>query len=223
MLKKSIIDLLDYVRFRKSYAQDGEDVALAAFYEGKKGYKGFYVDVGAHHPVRFSNTYSFYQKGWKGINIDPTPGSMAPFGWLRKRDINLEIGIGETPGKLTFHCFNEPALNTFDPVLATERNTGKPYSIVKTVDVPVRPLGAVLDDHFPKGQHFDFLSVDVEGLDLVVLKSNDWERFSPNFVLVEDSVFVVEKLESSPVYRYLSAQGYEIVAVLKRTYIYRKK
>src|SRR4030042_4646353 len=70
--------------FKKShYSQDGEDIVLASFYEEKPGYKGFYVDVGALNPLRFSNTQYFYEKGWRGINIDATPGSMKEFNEIR--------------------------------------------------------------------------------------------------------------------------------------------
>ena len=64
---------------------------------------GFYVDVGAHHPKRFSNTYFFYKKGWYGINIDATPGIMENFKKMRKRDINLNIGISDTTGERDFY------------------------------------------------------------------------------------------------------------------------
>ena len=56
---------------------------------------GFYVDIGAHHPKRFSNTYIFYQRGWRGINIDAKPGTKEVFNKLRPRDINLEVPISE--------------------------------------------------------------------------------------------------------------------------------
>ena len=56
------------------YSQEGEDMILGKIFSGQK--HGFYVDVGAHHPLRFSNTYLFYLKGWRGINIDAMPGSM---------------------------------------------------------------------------------------------------------------------------------------------------
>ena len=57
-----------------SFSQEGEDLVLARIFEGKKN--GFYVDIGAHHPTRFSNTHYFYRRGWSGINIDAMPGSM---------------------------------------------------------------------------------------------------------------------------------------------------
>jgi hypothetical protein len=74
-----------------SYAQEGEDMVLRRIFEDQP--LGFYVDVGAHHPVRFSTTYFFYRRGCRGINIDATPGSMDAFRRLRPRDINLEVAI----------------------------------------------------------------------------------------------------------------------------------
>ena len=76
-----------------SYSIEGEDRIVRALLWQKHD-KGFYVDVGAHHPFRFSNTYLFYTQGWSGINIDATPGSMKAFNKYRPRDINLEVGVG---------------------------------------------------------------------------------------------------------------------------------
>lgn len=221
-VKKFLLSIWDYFRHQKSYSQDGEDVVLAAWYHGRKRYKGFFVDVGAHHPVRFSNTWMFYRRGWRGINMDPTPGSMRPFRFFRSGDVNLEIGIGGQPTQLTFYCFNEPALNTFDETLAKQRDTGKPYRIIKTVSIPVKPLGQVLDQYLPPGQPIDFFTIDVEGLDLEVLKSNDWTKYRPEFVLVEDAEFKPGLPAASAIFAFLESQHYEMVAALKRTIIYRR-
>jgi FkbM family methyltransferase len=221
-LRLFLISVLDYFRHKKSYSQDGEDVVLYSFFGHKKGYKGFFVDVGAHHPVRFSNTWMLYKKGWKGINIDPTPGCMRPFRWLRRRDINLEMGVGSMPGTLTFYCFDEPALNTFDKQLADARNTGNPYRIVKSIDVPIKTLAQILQEHLPQGQNIDFFSIDVEGLDLDVLRSNDWSLYRPGYLLVEDTKFNLQHPEQSEIDRYLHEIGYDIIAVLQRTLIYKQ-
>jgi FkbM family methyltransferase len=220
-LKKTLISFLEYIRYKKSYSQDGEDVVLSAFFESKRKHKGFFVDVGAHHPVRFSNTWMFYRKGWRGINIDPTPGSMKMFNILRSRDINLELGIGGEEGFLNFYCFNEPALNTFDEKVATARNTGKPYKITKTIPVKIQPLSDVLTKYLPANTTIDFMSVDVEGLDLEVLKSNDWIRFSPKFILVEDTSFSLNQPQLSDTHKYLTEKGYSLCAAVKRTNIYQ--
>lgn len=224
LLKKIALQVLDYLRFQKSYSQDGEDMVMRALFEHlPKGYRGFFVDVGAHHPVRFSNTYHFYKKGWRGINIDATPGSMWPFGWVRRRDINLELGIGAEAGNLTFFCFDEPALNTLSEQVALERASGGRYSITKKVEVPILPLREVLQQNMPGGTRIDFLSVDVEGLDEMVLRSNDWQVFRPIFVLAEDTQFDPNEgnAQSSGVYAFLRDQGYKLVAKTPRTLIFK--
>jgi hypothetical protein len=75
----------------RSYSQEGEDRVLAHVLDIGRRDPGFYVDVGAHHPQRFSNTYAFYLAGWRGLNIEPRPGSLSLFQRLRPRDINLNL------------------------------------------------------------------------------------------------------------------------------------
>src|SRR4051794_10306733 len=71
-----------------SYSQEGEDMVLRRVFNNKRG--GFFVDVGAHHPRMYSNTYYFYLRDWRGINIDAMPGGMAAFDRMRPGDINVE-------------------------------------------------------------------------------------------------------------------------------------
>lgn len=80
------------------------------------------MDVGAHHPKRFSNTHYFYKKGWRGINIDAMPGGMRLFRKIRPKDINLEIAISDKKRVLTYYVFNDHALNGFSKGLPTERD-----------------------------------------------------------------------------------------------------
>ena len=194
---------------------------LQSFYEGKKKYKGFFVDVGAHHPYRYSNTLFFYKRGWKGINIEPTPGAIKAFNLFRSRDINLNIGISGKQDKLTFYCFNEPALNGFSKELSEERNsTSKIYKIEKEIPVETYPLAYVLDRYLPAGQKIDFFTIDVEGLDLEVLKSNNWDKYKPAFVLVEDSVDFTD-ITNSETYKYLNKMGYQLVTKTLRTSFFK--
>jgi len=224
-IKKFLLKYLPLHKFRhnRSYAQEGEDVVLLSFYEGKKGYKGFYVDVGAHHPYRFSNTMAFYKKGWKGINIEPNPGATIWFNIFRRRDVNLHLGVAETEGTLTYYRFNESALNGFSREVSEARNRETPYRITGTVDVQVRRLDAILDEHVKAGQTIDFFSIDVEGFDLEVLRSNDWSKYRPLYVLVED-VFRADGTDgtaSTPIADFLNEKGYRMVAKTKRTLFFK--
>jgi FkbM family methyltransferase len=204
-----------------SYSQEGEDRILARIFEHKA--EGFYVDVGAHHPTFLSNTYLFYQRGWRGINLDAAPGSMAAFRNLRPADINLELAIGEQPGSLPFHIFNDPALSTFDARVAKEREGVGNWRVVEVKPIEVRPLAQVLEEYLPAGRSIDFLSVDVEGLDLPVLRSNDWERFRPEYILAED--VYCESFEDSlknPLGVFLKSIGYVLYGRTAHTEFYKR-
>jgi FkbM family methyltransferase len=184
---------------------------------------GFYVDVGAHHPRRFSNTNVFYQCGWHGINIEPNPDAISSFLLARRRDINLQLGVSDQAGSLRYHLFDEPALNTFDEGLAKSRIANTPYKLVKTIDVPVERLGDILAKYLPVSQEIDFLSIDVEGLDFKVLQSNDWTRFRPKCVLVEALGVSLEDVKDSDPYLFMHGQDYELFAKTFNTLIFREK
>src|SRR5699024_7019152 len=148
-----------------SYSQEGEDMVLRSFYEDKKHYKGFYVDIGAHHPFRFSNTMYFYKKGWRGINVEANPKALKLFKVFRKRDVNLNVGISGDKQVLSFYCFNESALNGFSKEVSYERNNKNNYKIIDTIEVQTYPLAAILAQYLPDNQKIDFLTIDAEGLD----------------------------------------------------------
>jgi FkbM family methyltransferase len=203
---------------RLAYSQDGEDMILRRLFERQA--RGFYVDVGAHHPYRFSNTCYFHRRGWRGINIDPNPDAIDAFCRERPSDINVCVGISDSAGSLSFHFFNEPALNTFDADLAAERARLPAYRLVEIRSVLVRRLDDLLAEHLPSGTRIDFLSIDVEGLDLSVLRSNDWTRFRPRTLLVEAHERTIAGIENDPINVFAVAVGYRLIAKTLNTLIY---
>ena len=200
------------------YSQEGEDLILDRLLEHRA--EGFYVDVGAHHPVRFSNTYLFYRRGWRGINIDAMPGSMRKFERVRPHDINIECGVADSAGTLTYYCFDEPALNTFDATEAQLKNK-PPYRLLDTLEVSVERLDSLLERHLPAGQQIDFLSVDVEGYDLKVVQSNDWTKFRPAYLLVECLESSLASVGDTAIHRFIVRQGYCLHAKTVNTIIYK--
>jgi len=109
---------------------------------------------------------------------------------------------------MQYYMFNEPALNTFDQQLAGERDGLRSYKIIGKKDVQLLPLREVLMGHVSSGIQIDFLSVDVEGLDLAVLKSNDWSLYRPHIVVAECLKSDLRSLFDDPVTRYLSDLDY---------------
>jgi FkbM family methyltransferase len=205
-----------------SYSQEGEDRVLSRFIGIQE--KGFYVDIGAHHPQRFSNTYHFYLNGWSGINIDAMPGSMDEFKKLRSRDVNLEAAISDQKANLTYYEFNETALNGFSKELSDQRDGLGDYKVIATHQIETFTLAEILDEHLPAGQVIDFMSVDVEGLDLQVLKSNDWRKYRPRFVLAESlqTTESIDSLKDSDVYAWMTSCGYHLCAKLFFTTIFER-
>jgi hypothetical protein len=183
-LKRLVPRLRFYRNYAPSFSSAGEDMILRHLI-GSDKMDGFYVDVGAYHPVKHSNTYFFYIHGWRGINIDARPGTQRLFEKERPRDISLELGISNVRGVIPFYVFAEDStMNSFSRQFLEE--IGMWNHVKEVIDIPVAPLSTVLETHLPPGQIIDFMNIDVEGHGLEVVQSNDWERFRPRFLLVED-------------------------------------
>lgn len=223
-LKSSIRKLLAYSKLSSeflniSYSQEGEDLLLHRIFEFQK--QGFFVDVGALHPQRFSNTYKFYKAGWRGINIDAMPGSMKIFNKIRPEDINLEIPVSDKAENLDYYVFNEPALNTFSKELADERSKIEQYHVDQVINIKTDTLENILDAHLPKNQKIDFMTIDAEGLDFQILTSNNWAKYSPCVVLIENESELGE-VQGSKVDLYMKEKGYQLYAKTVNTYFYKQ-
>lgn len=227
LIKNPVRKLLYFLRYevfdgwaQPSYAQEGEDRILKRIFENRRS--GFYIDVGAHHPKRFSNTFLFYKEGWRGINIDAMPGSMQLFSKIRHRDINLELGVGEDMGSLDYYIFNEPALNGFSQRLSQLRhdNPHNPYRIIDIKKIEIQPLSVILDKCLPVGQEIDFMSIDVEGWDFEVIRSNNWEKYRPRYLLTEILESSLDNIERHPLVIYLKERNYVLYSKCMNTVIF---
>lgn len=202
------------------FSQEGEDLFLLRAL-GDAG-PGFFVDVGAHHPTRFSNTYALYLRGWRGLNIDATPGSMEAFRGLRPEDINVEAAVSDSAAPLRFHMFREPALNTFDAALA-ETYVKDGWPLLEVREITPRPLRDIMARHWPKGRPVHLMSIDVEGEEMGVLGTNDWETCRPDWVVIEALDVPLAGLGSSPGVRFLADFGYAPVSKLFHSVILKRE
>jgi FkbM family methyltransferase len=162
-----------------SYAQNFEDVLLNRLFPECRS--GFYIDVGACHPVIHSVTKLFYERGWHGINIEPIPRLSKMLAVDRERDTNLRVGLSNCEETSVFYECPILELSTFSEEQAEElRRQG--HRLVEHL-VPVTTLARVCDEY--AGRTIDFLKIDVESYERQVLEGGDWSRFRPRVVLVE--------------------------------------
>jgi FkbM family methyltransferase len=196
------------------YAQHEEDRRLAALLARRR--RGFYVDVGAWHPQQDSVTKYFYDRGWRGINIEPHPAIFEELKRERPRDINLCVALGEREGSRSLNLVGETGLSTFESPFAASaeqwvvRNRPAP-PVMSAIPVKVTTLAAVCREHVPPGTEIDFLKVDVEGWEERVLRGADWATYRPNILVIE----AVEPLSDVPSWEswdsFVREQGYDFI------------
>ncbi|MEI6553260.1 MAG: FkbM family methyltransferase [bacterium] len=169
------------VTYTKSYSQSGEDLILNNFFKYKN--TGVYIDIGANDPKKFNNTYFFYKKGWQGINIEPNIKKIALLNKYRRKDLNLNLGAGSERGVMNFYNFKPDTLSTFSEEIAKEYQS-MGHTLKQIEKINVLPLKTILEKHLGN-RKIDFLTIDTEGHDLDILKSNDWTKYRPTYIIVE--------------------------------------
>jgi FkbM family methyltransferase len=162
-----------------SYAQNAEDVMLWRALGHVRD--GFYIDVGAQEPELDSVTLAFYERGWRGVNIEPVPAFAAALRAARPRDVTLDIAISDAPGRRDFFLIGGTGLSTLESDVAALQG-GRGWKVERT-EVEVSTLAAICHRYAPADIHF--LKIDVEGGELAVLRGADLEAFRPWIVLVE--------------------------------------
>lgn len=166
---------------KKSYSQTGEDIIIDYWLSKKDG---FYVDIGANHPILLNNTYLFYKKGWRGINVEPNPEIIGDLNRLRPNDINLNIGISGENTKKDFYTFDPSTLSTFSSINSSQFQANG-YKLLDTKKIECITLKRLFNKYTPNSATLDILNIDVEGTENTVLTSNDWANYRPKFVIVE--------------------------------------
>ena len=166
-----------------SYSQCGEDLIIDFLFETLKIKYPTYLDLGAHHPCYLSNTYRFYRTGSVGVNIEADPALIGAFKKIRPRDQNINVGIGPKAGFLDLYVMSVPTLNTFSLEEAERFKKESGFEIIKKVSVEVLTFDKIVSTYCQNIP--DFVSLDVEGLDLEIIKSIDFKTIRPKFFCIE--------------------------------------
>ena len=215
---QTIIEIRWYFSPKNFYSQFGEDAVILKLFDlhGFETHKNnFYIDVGAGHPIRGSNTYFLYRLGLRGICIDANKFNITLHKFFRPRDISINVFVGQSKS-VNFWEFSPYEYSTGDSVVAKKLVKAGVKLILKTKKESV-PLKAVIENHFDLNSRFILLSIDTEGFDFEVLQTNDWDKFRPKFVSVENSS--ISKIqnysttfEKNRIGNYLSTRGYKLIA-----------
>jgi FkbM family methyltransferase len=200
-LVDTVRDYLGWYPDLPSYSQFEEDRFILNFFGGKPG---VYIDVGAFHPWRISNTYLLYQHGWSGVTIEPIPRLFDKHKHLRGRDIQLNAAVGDRAECIEFMELVPAARSTFDRVAAVTAIKNGYALQYKTYSIQVLPLSDIYQRTiFPKS--VDLLTIDVEGSGLNVLKSIDFGVLRPRMIVLEMN----DDAGDEPMRECLRSQGYE--------------
>lgn len=204
---------------KESYSQFGEDIFLEKYFNKKKG---FFVDLGCHHPFRYNNTFRLYKLGWRGLNIDLNHISIDLFNLMRPKDNNICIAISDKIKKIKFYIPNK---NLISPEITTDYNFtkkykkhhGSNYDSFLTESITWSFLEKKYRKYFKK---IDLLKIDIEGSDLKILKTINLKKVSPDLIMIEAPDF--DKKIRKKILNYLKLKNYIIVYDNKLNIIFKK-
>jgi FkbM family methyltransferase len=203
-----------------SCSQCGEDIIinfLINYVITNKLKNWSWIDIGAHHPFSLSNTAFFYKRKIHGINIEADPDLIKAFYRQRPKDINLGIAIGISGGEnKNYYRMQSSTLNTLSQEEAN-RLEKLGYKIKDVISVPTMTITEVIQKYHG-GKFPEVLFIDVEGYDLEILKTIDYENMYPKIICAETASFgkedknPVKSMLESEISSFLVSKGYIIVS-----------
>jgi hypothetical protein len=181
---RSFFTFLYWVIFKSSkYSQSNEEELLLDIFKEKP--YGFYVDLGCHHPMRFSNTAMLYKIGWRGINIDANKSNIKLFNVFRRRDINISALVSEHIEKHKYYYFKDGALNGILSNSRVEFLESLNYVNIRSENILTTTLNDLLSNYDIPNKAIDLLNIDIEGHDFQALKSIDLNYYNVKVILIE--------------------------------------
>lgn len=215
MLSREMGNLIpDKYKYTMSYSQCGEDRIVNTLLTAVLGIKSpSYLDCGAHDPYYLSNTALFYRRGFRGINVEANPICFKKISAARREDVNLNVAIGADSGTADFYIIDPPSLSTLSRSEAERFEKECGHYIKAIIKIPVMTINEIIEK-YADGIFPDFLSVDVEGLDLEILQQIDFANSAPKIVCVETIEYKPHgrALKDEKIVAFLESKGYLAIA-----------
>lgn len=209
-------------KFLISGSQFGEEKKISKLFGDK--FKGNYVDLGCFHPTRSNNTFQFFKNGWKGLNIDLNPVTIDLFNYARPSDINICAAVSNKKTKKKLYFLGDlDSKNTID--LNHKKWLSKHFRIdkkdFKTKNIKTTTLSQILKKN--KFFNIDFLNIDIEGHELEVFKSFDFNKFKINVICIELLNFnKVSEKRKKQIELILKKNSFKLVDKSKINYIFKR-
>ena len=197
-----------------SYSIEAEDLVIRRLFNDVlckgKPRPGYFIDIGAFHPIVHSNTYLLYTEGWRGLNIEPNPEYIEEFKTQRPDDVTINAAISGEPAKLAYHRFSNGLLNGFygPDIVAIHVANGQTY--LGSVEIACISVAELLTH--VKTADIDLLNIDIESMELAVLSAWDWINRRPKIICVEIHSDTIPNVLQSNVSSLLMTQGYLLVS-----------
>jgi FkbM family methyltransferase len=206
---------VDKREFQKiSYSQCGEDLIIDFIFYQLQIEKPTYLDIGAHHPYYLSNTAYFYNKGCMGVSVEPDPQLFEVIKKERPNENCLNIGVGKSSGgTASFYIMSASTLNTFSKAEADRYASYGDKSIKEVIQLPLLSVNDIIVQHFNNNAP-NFVSLDVEGMDLEIIQSFDFLKYKPNVFCIETLTYTEDKTEQklTDIINYVESKGYFLYA-----------
>ena len=219
MLKFLKVFIKSFTHKKISYSYGGVDSLVSNIFKNQKN--GFYLDIGCGHPIKNNNTYLLNKKGWSGINIDLDKKNIDLFNAYRKKDVNLATAVSDVEGETDLYFYHsKSALNT-----SSRQNADFQKAKVTAIKrIKTQTINKIIENSPYKGKKIDFLSIDVEGSELSILKNFNFNKYSPKVIVVEYLDLSLKKLEiknlnidniiKSDIYKIIISNNYTLANVL---------
>lgn len=199
--------------YTRSYSQSGEDVIIKFIFDCIGIKKPTYIDIGANHPFILNNTALFYLAGAHGINIEPNPELFKLLNKHRGKDTNLNIGVAQEKGPLDFYLMSSPTMSTFSKAECEKLQKETSMKLSRVVKIDTDSISNVINQ-YAHGIFPDFLSLDVEGFEEIILQSIDYEKNSPKVICIETLSYTENNTEAKDQHMidFLLERGYRLFA-----------
>ena len=219
MLKFIKVFIKSLTHKKVSYSYGGIDSLVLNIFKDQK--EGFYLDIGCGHPIKNNNTYLLNKKGWSGINIDLDVDNIDLFNSYRKKDVNLTTAVSDKEGETELYFYHsKSALNT----ISKENADFQKAKVSAIKRIKTQTINRIIENTPFKDRKIDFLSVDVEGSELAILKNFDFTKYSPKVIVVEYLDLSLKKLEiknlnidniiKSEIYKLIKSNNYTLANML---------